>query len=786
MRILSRAVFREVAASSLVGILLFTFVFFLQRLGNGKMFELLLRSTATPETVGRLLALAIPPTLPFTVPVGVLVGVLIALSRMSSDNEVVAMRAAGVAGRKLVGPVLAFGFLGMLAAGAASLWLTPWSIRETIRISNELIATQLTAEIQPRVFEESFPNSVLYVGDVVAGPVVRWRRVFMADLRPAEQRKSGAVELGDAPPITIAEDAIAAPDAVNNRIQISMRNGSTHEVGKNPAEDYSTSFPRGEQTLEAQKRTEARAKSYSEIDTVPLYRMLAGLNHQSRIDARIELEQRLALPWGCLLLALAAIPLGLSTRKSGKSTAFVITVILAFLYYMGMITLIGLAREGAIPVSLAVWTPDAVFLIAGLFFLSRLERPGDFDPIGAIRTFFKRSVQSLRKRRDTGNGVSSQRGLAHGGGRRLWLGPQIVDTYILNTFLFYFLLLLTSFVLMAEVFTFFELLSDIVKNRIPMWRVATYLFFLAPKLIYDSTPLSVLVAVLVTFGILSKNNEVTAFKACGVSLYRLAIPVLLASGVLSAGLFAFDHYYVPEANRKQDAIRAEIKDRPAQTYLRPDRKWIFGKGSRIYYYKFFEPENSVMVGVSVYELNPATFRLTRLITAERARWEPSLKTWVLQNGWMRRMDGIKVTAFESFDGRTATFPELDEPPSYFLKEVKQSQQMNFIELENYIAELRQSGLDTVKLQVQLQGKFSTPIFAFIMALLSVPFAFRTGSRGAMAGVGVSLGIAIAYWSLTKLFEQIGYLNQLPPNIAAWAPDAIFAVAGLWLLARLRT
>ena len=110
----------------------------------------------------------------------------------------------------------------------------------------------------------------------------------------------------------------------------------------------------------------------------------------------------------------------------------------------------------------------------------------------------------------------------------------------------------------------------------------------------------------------------------------------------------------------------------------------------------------------------------------------------------------------------------------------------FTELDAYIRELRQSGFDTVRLQVQLQKKFSVPLFALIMALISAPFAFLTGSRGAMAGVGVSFGIAIAYWALGQLFEQIGNINQLPAALAAWSPDAIFCLAGVYLMARMRT
>src|SRR5262249_41679344 len=181
----------------------------------------------------------------------------------------------------------------------------------------------------------------------------------------------------------------------------------------------------------------------------------------------------------------------------------------------------------------------------------------------------------------------------------------------------------------------------------------------------------ILVAILVTFGLLAKNNEITAFKACGVSLHRLALPVLFASAGLSALLFAFDYYIVPEANLKQDAIRAEIKGKPVQTYYRADRKWIFGKGSWIYFYKYFDPAENVMVGLSVYDLDKSNFVMKRHISAEKARWEPSIKRWVFQNGWAREMDGVRVVEFKNFAGQTATFPELDEPPSYFLKEVKQ-------------------------------------------------------------------------------------------------------------------
>jgi LPS export ABC transporter permease LptG/LPS export ABC transporter permease LptF len=771
MRLLARMVAIEIFSGAFLGTVLFTFVLFLQRVS--KLFEQLVRGSAPPETVAFLFGLLLPYALTFTIPVGVLVGTLITMSRMSGDAEVTAMRASGVSSRRLLLPVLGVALLGSLLTAATSLWLNPWSIRQTYRVLNRIAAAQLTAEIQPRVFEEQFPNKILYVGDVVPGPVVQWKNVFLADLNPSETGgAAGPGDPGTGPTITIAEAAIAVPDVARNRLQLSLVNSSTHRAGKDVTQYYNSSSPRAEQVLTAAARAEQRpGKQYTAMDTGPLWREAAG-----SVEAAIELHQRLTLPFACLLLALVGVPLGVSTGKGGKSGAFVITVVLAFLYYMSQLTLVGLARQGTLPSAVALWIPNLLLLLAGVWMVIRLEKPGDRNFAAAVRASGEAVYHQVRGTIPSAGGPAFI---------RIPLGPQVIDNYILTSFVFYFLLLLTSFVLMTEVFTFFELLGDILRNN-TAGLVPRYLLFLTPQLIYTSTPVSVLVAVLVTFGILTKNNEVTALKACGISLYRLAIPVLIAATALSAALFTFDHYVIPDANRTQDALRAQIRGKPVQTYLRPDRKWIFGDGSRIYYYRYFEPTEGVMTEVNVYELDPKTFRLTRHITAERARWEPGLGTWIFQNGWSRRFQGSRETDFQAFPSAIATFPELREPPNWFLRELKQDKQMNFAELAVYIRDLQQSGLDTIRLQVQYHKKFAVPLFAVIMALISVPFAFLSAHRGAMAGIGVSFGIAIAYWAVSQLFEQVGNINQLPAVLAAWAPDAVFTLTGLYFLARMKT
>jgi LPS export ABC transporter permease LptG len=317
--------------------------------------------------------------------------------------------------------------------------------------------------------------------------------------------------------------------------------------------------------------------------------------------------------------------------------------------------------------------------------------------------------------------------------------------------------------------------------------VGTYLLFLTPRWIYELTPVSVLTSVLVVLGVLSKDNEVTAFKACGVSVYRLAVPVLLCSLLLSGALFAFNHYVVPGADRRQNALRIEIKGLPAQTFLTPDRKWIWGMDDRVFYYSYYDSKQNVMAKVNVFEIDSKTFQLKRHISAEAARWVPELSAWVFQNGWSRDMNGTSFGPLDNFTGQqTRVFSEIKEEPEYFLKEKIQSEQMNYQQLEAYIGELQRGGFDTTLLRVQYYKKFAVPLFAFILALVSVPFGLGTGTRGALAGVGISFGVYIVYVSVQQLFEQLGNAQQLPPDIAAWSPDAMFSLAGLYFLARVRS
>jgi LPS export ABC transporter permease LptG/LPS export ABC transporter permease LptF len=794
MKILTRYIFREIISSAILGTSLATFVVFIQGVGR-QLFELLVRSPATPLTVVKLFVLALPAVLPLSIPFGVLVGILIGLGRLASDGEIIAIRAGGVPSRVVMPPVLLFALISTLLAGAASVWLAPRAARSSVKALNHLVAAQLTADVQARVFDEQFPNTILYVGDVRSTNTkdfTVWRNVFLADTSPPDQRKTGTKMEVDGPRITIAKEAFAIPDIPHNRIQLNLHDASVHEVGKDIVTGSHVMFPTGNQVLEAKPAQENLGKPFSRMDTTELYGVTRDTPKKApeSVESRIELYRRFSLPIACLTLGLVGIPLGVTTRKGGKSGGYIMAILLAFLvYYLAYITLTGMARQRSISPELSSWLPNAVFFLAGSIFVVRLEYAGDRDLISYARDAMDSVVRFFRNLGHSG----SRTKLSAVNLQRIRLIPwsggifQIVDSYILTNFLFYFVLLLASFVGMTEIYNFFELLSFIVKNSIPLTKVFSYLFFLGPKLIYDMLPISVLVSVLVTFSILTKQNEITAFKASGVSVHRLSVPILMMSAVLSVALFAFDYYYIPAANLRQDALRAEIKGQPVQTYLRPDLKYIFGQDAahpRIFYYKYFESAEKAMVGVNVYELQRANFQLTREIGAERARWDPSLGTWVFTNGWSRDIDGVLEHNVRRF--QATTFPELSEHPDYFMKEVKLDKQMNFHQLADYIRDLQQSGFDTVKLQVQYHKKFAVPVFALIMAMLSIPFGFLIGNRGAMAGIGFSVVIAMAYWGLSQFFEQLGNVTLLPAVVAAWAPDALFALFGTYFLLRMRS
>src|SRR5438270_4285639 len=768
MRILTRYILWEVFSHGVIGAALFTFVIFMRDVS--RILELVVRNSAPIPAVAEIFFLTIPTALTFTLPMGVLVGILIGLSRMAADSEVTALRASGVGAWRFVWIISIFASGALAVALINNVIVAPRSAAALAKLQNSLKTSQISFEIQPRVFYEDLKGYVLYVQDVepVSGASV-WRNVFLADIgNPA------------APKVTLAQRAIVVTE--NDVLRMHLESGSQQETDPSNPNQYTVStFDQTDIPVALPQAVAPPSRDLLPAAELTTSEVLERVRHSDPARSRwylIEFHRRLALATSCLVLMLVGIPLGLSSKKGGKSTGFVLTILLVFLYYFSLSAGIAFARQGKLPPALGVWSADILFAFAGLFLLHRVQQSSiDVVSFGAV---WKEIIHRLpwgRGKAETG-GTGS---LLRKGSSRF---PQILDDYVLRQFLEYLGLVLATFTVLTLVFTFFEQLGDIIRNRIALITVGEYLVNVIPSMVYLMTPLSVLIAVLVTFGLLQKSNELTAMKATGISLYRLIVPILILAAMLSLTLFVFDQLYLPRANKRQDALRNEIKGKPAQTYLNPQHKWIFGAHQEIYYYEFFDSERNQFANLSVFDIDPKAFALTERTFASRVFWNDSLRKWVFERGWTRTLAATQVKDYRTFD--VTTFADVDEPPSYFKKEVKQYSEMNFDELKGYIRELEQGGFDVVRLKVQLYKKLSFPLITLVMSILAIPFALSAGRQGALRGVATAIGIAVVYWITSGLFEAMGNVNQLPAALAAWSPDVIFALAGGYFMLKVPT
>ena len=794
MRILTRYILKEVSSHALLGVLLFTFVIFMRDLG--RLLELVVRNSAPLPSVAEIFLYTLPTTFTITLPMGVLVGILIGLSRLSADSEVTAIRASGMGAGMFVRVISIFAIAAWALGMVNSVYLAPRSATALSNLQDRLKSSQASFEIQPRVFYEEFKNSVLYVQDAVPSKGQSlWRGVFLADVSdPAS------------PKITLAERGALLSESPE-KVRFHLEDGTQQELVPKSKDQYSiTTFESTDIPIEVPTASERGPRDLLPVTELGLPGLLRNAQRERAAGAsllkidpvsssydylkaryyEIEFHRRFALPAACLVLALVGIPLGLSARKGGRSAGFVLTIVLVFVYYFFSLVGVSLARQGKVPPWMGVWAGNFFFLLCGLLLLWRVDRmPLDFSLFNRVWNSLVEWLTAIGKRMPVSRESRWIRNRIRQPKKRYGARfPLVLDDMILRDFAMYLAMILASFLLLALVFTFFELLTDIVRNRVSFIVLAEYLLNLSPSLIYLMAPMSVLLAVLITFSLLQKSSELTAMKATGFSIYRATLPVIVLSGIFAVGLFVFDQAYIPHTNRRQEVLRNQIKGKPPQTYLQADRKWIFGESNQIYYYQVFDPDVDRFGGITVFEFDPATFQLTRRIHADGAHWEPTLKKWVFENGWVRSLNGSSIQEYRTFD--VSTFKELGEDPSYFKKEVRQSSEMDYQELRNYIQDLQQSGFDTVRLKVQLQKKFAFPLITLVMAILAVPFSAQGRRGGALAGIAIALGIAVVYWVTAGLFEAMGNANQLPAMLAAWAPDFIFALAGGYLLLRVPT
>jgi LPS export ABC transporter permease LptF/LPS export ABC transporter permease LptG len=775
MRILDRYIVREVSRHAFLGLVVFTFVFLVPRLVQ--LMEIYVRHVGSDVQILKFFLCVFPSVFVFTVPIATLIGVLLGLGRMSADSEIIALTSLGIGRRRILFPVGMLAMAGALLTLVFTAWVGPAALRTVNTIKGELARSQVSFQVQPRVFDERFPKKVLYVNDVSASGT-QWHGVFVADT-------SG--EGGSQ--VTLAENAIVIAEPRQGKLELHLQGGTTHEFSREDPNHYSvTSFGQSDWPIEVTGLNSAHPRLPS-IPEQSMRELVAERDAGSR-DASVELHTRLAFPAACLVFAMVAVPLGAQPRRGGRAAGSLLAVVLIAAYYLLLIMGAGLARHGRLSPAAGIWMANAILAVLGLVLLPKMEQfRGEsrwLHRLGYLGRRFRlarRRRAQARARAAAALAVNGERASSELPTPSSGSFPRLMDLYILRKFVFYFGVLLVVFVFLFEAFTFFELLDDIGRRNVPFLVVKDYFWYLTPYLGYNLAPLAGLIAVLVTLGIMSKNNEIVAIKASGMSLFRVAVPLLLAGLTLAGTLVLLDDTYLPYANQRQDELHNQIKGRPPQTYTHPQR-WIFGENSKIYNYDVFDPEQNLFGGLSVLELDPASFHLRRRIFATRARWSEPQHVWVLENGWIREFSDGSVAKFETF--AAAAPPELSEPPSYFNREVRQAFQMSLGELGSYIDGLHRAGFDVATLMVQWHKKMAYPLMAPVSMLLAIPFAFLVGTRGAIGGVALGVGIGVAYWAIAALLEAMGGVGQLPPLLAGWSPDIVFFFLGMYFFFKMPT
>lgn len=777
-RILDRYVIRETALPALIGLLVFTFVLLIPPILNQG--EQLIVKGASWGVAGRVLLLLVPQGLGITIPMALLLGLLIAFGRLSADREAVALQACGVSLYRLLRPAAVISLAGFAATLYVMIVLLPDSNQAFRELTFKVVTSRAQGDVKPRVFFEDFPGKVLYVRDVDPAGGLPWRGVFVADTQDPNQ-----------PVVYVAREGGVAIDAAKRTIQMTLVDGWSHRTHASEPQNYDVSRF-GETVISLDPDSvfprEGPMKGDNEMTIAELRQRIAEqrAKNDSTHNQEIAIHQKFSIPVACLVFGIIATALGVTTRRDGKLASFVLGICVVFAYYVVLYLPRALAKGGQLSGPVAAWLPNVVIGLVGIWLL---VRQGSFAerPIRIPLPF-------LRRREAPAPAVPGGAAPARPAERRVVVviripqfalpRPKLIDLYVTRLSLRIIGLALFALLGLFYISSFVDLSEKLFKGTATGRMVLQYLWFSTPEFLYFIIPMSILIATLVTVGGLTKSSELIVMRACGVSLYRVAAPLLLIALGASSVLFLLEERVLGYTRRRSDEIQQVIRGRTPRTFNVLNQKWIVSRDGNIYHYAYFDPRRREMTGLSIFSFDPRDNKLARRTDVKRAVYtgaaaDPAL--WRGKDGWTREFAGDAV--------RYAPALELDvklEEPEYFMTERPEAERMSYTQLRDYIRDLRTSGLNVLPSTVALYRKLAFPFVTIIMTLIAVPFAVTTGRRGALYGIGVGIVLAIVYWVTISIFAAIGSAGLISPILAAWVPNLLFGAAAGYLLLTVRT
>jgi lipopolysaccharide export system permease protein len=358
---------------------------------------------------------------------------------------------------------------------------------------------------------------------------------------------------------------------------------------------------------------------------------------------------------------------------------------------------------------------------------------------------------------------------------------MLLDRYLVREFTRWFGLILSVFVLLYLLVDFFGRLRMFLSNSALPSQMAAYFLYNLPMIISLTLPAAVLVATLLTLGTLSRHSEIIAMKACGISLYRIFLPIVLCAGLLSIFNFLNGEFLVPEANQRAEHIkRVEIQKKEPRGTFKRNELWYRGEKG-IYNFKVFDVETRTLHGITINHLD-ARFHLTSRIDAEWAEWKEG--RWLFHNVMIARFaDG----EFPELTWAEHQAVDLPESPSDFQVVQKDADQMGYFELSAYVRKLRAEGYDVTRYAADLHGKLAFSFVSLILVLIGVSFSVIS-ERGGGAARSIAAGIVLgfSYWLLHAFALSLGRSGTLPPLLAAWTANLVFFVLAVFLVRRVQT
>jgi LPS export ABC transporter permease LptG/LPS export ABC transporter permease LptF len=802
---LDRYVMSEVLGPLSLGFLVYTFILLLQFLFASA--EMIIRRGLPVATVGKLLLYSLPNIVVLTIPMSLLLGVLVGIGRMASDSELIALRSTGVSIVRLLRPVMVLGVLLTALNGLLMIFFLPRGNHAVSHLYLDILARTVSQQIEPRVFYTEWQGKVLYVFATEGHRGgSEWRGVFLADAVPGERQET-----------IVARSGRLRVESDGERVVLDLREAVKHSFDARSPKRYETSRHESlslvlrDRFLSTERAKLTQRKGPRELTLAELRSVARDINiePEQRRLARVGIQKMFAIPAACLVMALLGLPLAFTNRHGGKSSGFAISIGVIVVYYVLLSQGEDAARLGKMSPGFAMWLPNLLLLSIGLVLMILRNRDRGLLP-RRVQRWLSARLESLRRhalrrgaqpRSVASDSLGTARAAhatvrgplsapRHGGRRRIVLRlprfrlqfPNLVDRYVLQRFFAVLAMVWVSSVVIGAISDLTGNIDDILKNDVPGSVIFRYYKYLSLQMAFDLAPIAVLVTTLVTFSLLSRTSEVIALRSLGVSLYRVALPVVAAAAAIALGCAALQVSVLPASNQKVAEANDRIKgrDKP-RSVRRADQQWQIGEGRFIYNYLNYDKVSQTLQRLQVYTFD-AEHALVGRFAAASARFLDG--RWVVENGWVRSFEGISERTFRSFEAPVAI--DLDEPPDYFAAEVRKPKSMSFGELRQYVHEVRESGQAVPALEVALYDRIAFPFATLVMALVALPFAFRLERRGALYGLGVAIGLGIVFMAVFAFFRTLGEVGSFPALVAVWSPNTIFALIASYLFLGVRS